>query len=110
MRAESKPEIVLLIAVTGDLCAGVSVFARQLHEAFGVQFSRLLCEDQYYRDQSDIDSPSSIDFKSLFEQVVNLQAGKCVTLTDGKKIRPAEIIIVEGHFLLSHPPIVNLCT
>lgn len=99
MRGESKPDVVLLVAVTGDMCAGVSVFARQLHEALGVHFSRLICEDQYDQDQA-----------ALFQDLVNLQAGKCVIRADGKKIWPAEIIIVEGHSLLTYLPIVNFCT
>ncbi len=110
MRGESKPDVVLLVAITGDMCSGVSVFARQLHEALGVHFSRLICEDQYYQDQADADFPSCIDFKSLFQHLVNLQAGKCIVTADGKKIWPAEIIIIEGHFLLTYPPIVNLYT
>lgn len=110
MRGESKPDVVLLVAVTGDMGVDVSFFAKQLHEAFGVHFSRLICEDQYYQDKAGLDSPACIDFNTLFYHLVDLQAGKYVATAGGKKIWPTEIIIIEGCLLLTCPPIVKLCT
>ncbi len=120
MRCESKPENVFIIAITGGVCAGNSAFAEKLHQALGVNFSHVISQDSYYHDQADLNYPQDLDFKLLHQHLQQLEKGQPVAipiydfqsrrrLPERQKIRPAEVIIIEGRFLLTSLPIVKLC-
>ena len=107
----------LIIGVTGGSGSGKSLFLTELLKKFSEDEVCLITQDNYYRDRDqqpidkngikNFDLPESIDYESLFRDIVSLKNGKEVhimeyTFNNPKIIprklifKPAPILIVEG--------------
>ncbi len=120
---------VTLIGVCGGSGSGKTTLARQLQKFWGFENSGILFQDAYYIDQSDsfdhdggsinYDHPDALDFDLMYENLVNLKAGKSVEIpiydfeTHKRKeerlfFPKKPIILVDGILLYSQPKIVSI--
>ena len=112
----------ILIGIAGGTASGKTTLARLIREHFNDEKSVVIIrEDDYYKDQSDIDfeerkktnydHPFAFDYQLMYEQLDDLIAGKEIrkpiydyTVHNRSKnveiIRPADVIIIEGLFVL----------
>lgn len=110
-----------IIAVAGGSGSGKTTLAQKIHRALGEDFSTLISQDNYYRDQSHLfdgdggavnfDHPDSLDFDLMASQLRELSLGKMIDcpkycfkthgrLNETTKINPAPIIILDGILIL----------
>ena len=114
----SKP---LLIGISGGTGSGKTRFTKELISRFDDTSLICISQDSYYRDLSEIsydercninfDSPDSIDFLSLFDDLENLiglnevdipiyNFKRHIRMKESNRIQPKPIIILEGIFAL----------
>lgn len=124
MRFDARPESIIFVGVTGGSCAGKSTFAQRLRAELGLEYCQIVCQDSYYFDQSahlDRDCPDSIDFALLYSHLLRLHRGEPIDvpiydlaarrrLSACVPLLPADIILVEGAFILRQPEIRALLT
>lgn len=112
----------VLIGICGGSGSGKSTLSRALAERLGCSDSAVLQQDSYYKDLSSLpadertrmnfDHPSAIDWDLLVGHLGMLRQGieievPCYDfsihsrLTNIRKLASDEIIIIEGHLLLS---------
>ncbi|MDD3474044.1 MAG: uridine kinase [Syntrophaceae bacterium] len=110
-----------LIGIAGTTCSGKSLLAKRLMEKLKHRNPVVLSTDSYYRDLSSIspedrekrnfDEPGAVEFELLVNQLRMLSEGKEIhrpiynfsthTRESGSTlVRPSDLIIVEGLFVL----------
>lgn len=115
-----------IIGISGGSGSGKSVFIRDLISRFKTREVTLLSQDNYYKPRNDqltdsrgirnFDLPFSIDLEAFTRDIRDLSMGQTIrrmeygfnnplARPDQITIHPASIILVEGLFLFSHPPI-----
>lgn len=121
----------ILIGIAGGSASGKSSIARQLKEAFDQRNSVvILRQDDYYKDQShktmderiktNYDHPFAFDNDLLARNLEDLMSGKTIrkpiydfvhhTRSDQcEDIKPCEVIVIEGLFVLEDEYLRNLC-
>ena len=111
----------VVIGITGGSGSGKSSLVEALSQSLGAVQVAVLTQDDYYRpieqqskDSSgkvNFDLPEAIDLARFASGIDELKSGKTITVEEyvfnqsgrkgsTKEIRPAEVIIVEGLFLL----------
>ncbi|MEM6469253.1 MAG: uridine kinase, partial [Planctomycetota bacterium] len=123
-----------VVAIAGASGSGKSCLAERLRDRLsatdGSQHVRMLCEDAYYRDRSDLtyeqrsginyDHPDSLEHKLLVDHLDALRAGSAIEApsydyathnrrTSTETIEPCRILLLEGILLLSQPAIRERC-
>ena len=114
----SKP---LLIGISGGTGSGKTRFTKELISKFNENHLIYISQDSYYKDLSHLDynqrceenfdSPNSIDFSNLFEDLQNLINYNTVhipiynfkrhkRMKESNRLEPKPIIILEGIFAL----------
>ena len=125
MKTDRAP---LFVAIVGGSGSGKTWLAQRLHAALGRKAGRLSLDD-FYRDQSHVtpavrarinfDHPRAIDWERLESVLRDLLAGRTARLPayDFKThcrvkrvaaLKPAEILLVEGLWLLRRPSLRRL--
>ena len=120
---------VIVIGVSGPSGSGKTHFVKMLQQTLADVNTAVLCQDDYYKDQSDItlderelmnyDHPNAIDFDLLALHIINLKQGHAVTRpvydftihTRKKETVPVNhcpVVIVDGILLLSVPEVCDL--
>lgn len=118
----------VLIGITGGSASGKSRLSRELYQALG-DASVLITQDDYYFDSSTLseqeradknyDHPDAVDLYRLQEDLQALKRGESINapiycfetharLKDTKPISSAQVIIVEGIFVLHQANIKDL--
>lgn len=119
----------ILIGIAGGTASGKTSITEIICEDFKLTNSvKVIREDDYYKDQSDIDfeerkktnydHPFAFDYKLLYEQLDELIKGNPInkpiydyTVHNRSKnievIRPADVIIIEGLFVLEEKELRN---
>lgn len=116
-----KKNMAHLIGIAGTTCSGKSLLAKRLMEKLKHQNPVVLSTDSYYRDLSSMpqeerekhnfDEPDAIEFELLADQLEKLSEGKEIHRpiynfsthtreSDSILVRPSDLIIVEGLFVL----------
>ena len=119
----------LVVGVAGGSASGKTTLVRALRQLLGGLSISLLHHDDYYRDlshlppsrraRSNFDRPSALDSRRLARDLRALRAGEAVEVpcydfrthtrrTETRRIRPAELILVEGMLLLAVPSLRRL--
>jgi len=112
-------ESVKIIAIAGGSCSGKSTIARYLTDSIGADRCRLGRQDDYYHDirerggspMVNFDVPEALDFSLLRDNLLELKAGRAVSLprydftthqrqTPSEPQGPRPYIVVEGILLL----------
>lgn len=122
------PAAPYIVGITGGSASGKTLFLRHLTDEFGPQIC-VISQDNYYHPREmqpldnngipNFDTPESIDLKAFEKDLKEIAAGKAVTrkeytfnnpaLTPKTLVfNPAEVIIIEGIFLLHDPNLVAL--
>ena len=118
-----------LIGIAGGTGSGKTTVAKTIMDELNNENITLLQQDSYYKDQSDLefeerektnyDHPFAFDTDLLIEHLQKLLKGKTVkkpvysftrhTRTDEtKKVRPREVIILEGILVLNNQKLRDL--
>lgn len=119
----------ILIAITGGSGSGKSTLAETLVAALPAGSTVLLREDSYYKDAAslpgfdaatfDFDDVAARDHDLLIEHLRLLKAGREIEAPiysflhhgrepGGERIRPAEVVILEGTHVLCTPALTEL--
>ena len=119
----------LLIGISGGTGSGKTRFAKELISRFDKSHLICISQDSYYKDLSHLDynqrceenfdSPNSIDFLNLFEDLQNLINYNTVhipiynfkrhkRMKESNRLEPKPIIILEGIFALYESKIREL--
>ena len=119
----------LLIGISGGTGSGKTRFTKELISRFDKNYLICISQDSYYKDLSHLsydqrceenfDSPDSIDFSNLFDDLQNLINHNTVDIPiydfkrhkrikDSNRLEPKPIIILEGIFALYKSKIRDL--
>ena len=119
----------LLIGISGGTGSGKTRFTKELISRFDKNYLICISQDSYYKDLSHLsydqrceenfDSPDSIDFSNLFNDLQNLINHNTVDIPiynfkrhkrmkDSNRLEPKPIIILEGIFALYKSEIRDL--
>jgi uridine kinase len=117
---------IYLIGICGGSGSGKTTFAQRVHQQLGSEKTKILYQDNYYKDQSkkfdhdggavNFDHPSAIDFELLAEHLKFLKQNKpiqvpvydFVTHTRAKDyihFGPTQIILLDGTLILNQEKI-----
>jgi uridine kinase len=113
----------ILIGISGPSGAGKSWFANKLATLANGAIATISL-DSFYKERDQVehlpyrhDDPASIDFEGAFECIVKLKANQeadvpeyCYassTKIGEKRLIPLPIIVIEGHLLFLHKPILR---
>ncbi len=123
MTASIKPNKVFILGVSGGSGSGKTYFAETLLGLLGADKCDIICQDNYYHDQSkkfdfdggsvNFDHPDSIDFDLLANHAQTLKTGQPVEIplydfhshsrkNQTKTVAPKKLIIIDG-ILIFHP-------
>lgn len=123
MTASIKQDRSFILGVSGGSGSGKTYFAEALHKLLGDEHCEIICQDNYYHDQSkkfdfdggsvNFDHPDSIDFELLAKQVQMLKNGQGIQIPtydfrthsrtpETKSVAPKKLIIIDG-ILIFHP-------
>lgn len=121
--ASIKPNNCFILGVSGGSGSGKTYFAEALLKRIGSACCEIICQDNYYHDQSkkfdfdggsvNFDHPDSIDFHLLAAQLQKLKQGQAIQIPiydfhthsrkqETKSVTPKKLIIVDG-ILIFHP-------
>lgn len=121
--ASTKLNNCFILGVSGGSGSGKTYFAEALLNRIGKSYCEIICQDNYYHDQSkkfdfdggsvNFDHPDSIDFHLLAQQLQKLKQGHEIQIpiydfhthsrkSETKTITPKKLIIVDG-ILIFHP-------
>lgn len=121
----TKP--VIFVGIAGGTGSGKTTLAQKIHQVFPE--SILISQDSYYKDLSHLsfeerkktnfDHPNSLEFSLLKKHLIDLKNGKAIEQPiynfhvharekQTEKIKPAQIVLVEGILLLSMPEMRDL--
>ena len=120
---------ILIIGISGGTGSGKTRFSKELISRCNPDDIIYISQDSYYKDLSHLsydhrcdvnfDSPDSIDFKELYEDLKNLINNNTVNIPiynykrhkrmeESTELKPKPIIILEGIFSLYKPEIREL--
>jgi uridine kinase len=120
---------VLTIGVSGGSGSGKTLIVQKVAEQLYPLSVCYISQDAYYYDNSHLslderrtknfDQPEAIDFNLLCEHIQNLKNGSeieqpvysfldCIRLPQKVRIKPAEIILVDGILIFTHIKLLNL--
>lgn len=121
----------IIIGIAGGSASGKTSISRQIYEYFkGSHTTCIIKQDDYYKDQSHLsfeeriktnyDHPFAFDNDLLVEQLILLKQGKSIekptydftqhTRSNAVEvIKPRDVYILEGLFVLYDKKIRNLC-
>jgi len=123
MTAATRP---FFVGIAGGTGSGKTTVAHNLHDALPPDCVTLIAHDSYYRDRSalpaqernelNFDHPDALDNALLIAHLDDLAAGRNVDvprydfrthtrLPDGRPVRPAAVVIVEGILIFAEPRI-----
>lgn len=123
MTASIKLNRVFILGVSGGSGSGKTYFAEALQGLIGPEQCDIICQDNYYHDQSkkfdydggsvNFDHPNSIDFDLLAAHAQSLKTGLSVEIplydfhshsrkNQTKTVNPKKLIIIDG-ILIFHP-------
>ena len=123
MSAGTRP---FFVGIAGGTGSGKTTVAHNLHDALPSDRVTLIAHDSYYRDRSalpaherdqlNFDHPDALDNALLIAHLDDLAAGRDVEvprydfrthmrLPDGRPVRPAPVVIVEGILIFAEPRI-----
>jgi len=118
-----------VLGISGGSGSGKTSLTRALQRAVGVDACSVIDHDSYYRDLSDrplsarervnFDHPDSLDNELLAEHLAKIQRGEQVLrpvydfathtrTTETKRVKPRELVIVEGILVLAVPALRRL--
>ena len=121
----------ILICVAGGSASGKTTVVEKIAKSFNKSDVTVIKHDDYYKDLSHLtleertkvnyDHPSSLDNDLLYQQLLDLLAGKPIMkptydfvvhnrAKETEEIYPTKIIIVEGILILDDPRIRDLAT
>ncbi|MCF0176012.1 MAG: uridine kinase [Bacteroidales bacterium] len=120
---------MLIIGIAGGSGSGKTTVVRALTENLKEQVV-VIPQDSYYKDlshlselekkENNFDHPDAIDFKLLVHQLKQLREGQTVeqpvysyltctrSKTETVTVRPADVIIIEGILVFTHPELRKL--
>ncbi|HMI88430.1 MAG TPA: uridine kinase [Polyangiaceae bacterium] len=114
------------VGIAGGTGSGKTTVAHNLHDALPPDRVTLIAHDSYYRDRSGLpelerdglnfDHPDALDNALLITQLEDLARGLEVEvprydfrthtrLSDGRRVNPAPVVIVEGILIFAEPRI-----
>jgi uridine kinase len=114
------------VGIAGGTGSGKTTVARNLHDALPSDRVTMIAHDSYYRDRSalpaherdllNFDHPDALDNELLVAHMGELASGRDVEvplydfrthsrLPDGRPVRPAPVVIVEGILIFAEPKI-----
>lgn len=120
---------MLVIGIAGGTGSGKTTVVRKIQEQFPKGEVAILSHDSYYFDNSHLsleerrkknfDHPESIEFDLMVKHVEQLKNGKsidepvysfisCTRSKDTKKVKPKDVLIVEGILCLTNRDLRNL--
>ncbi len=123
MNAATRP---FFVGIAGGTGSGKTTVARNLHDALPSDRVTMIAHDSYYKDRSGLaanerdklnfDHPDALDNALLIAHLDQLAAGREVDvphydfrthtrLSDGRRVHPAPVIIVEGILIFAEPKI-----
>lgn len=118
-----------IIGIAGGTASGKTTVARKIIQTLPGETGALIDLDSYYKDlgnlpieerkKQNFDHPESFDFDLLAEHMAQIRAGQAIQkpvysfeqhtrLQETETVQPAQVIIVEGILVLSHPALRDL--
>jgi uridine kinase len=116
----------VLVGVAGGSGSGKTYFAEALVNTLGKDICQVICQDNFYFDQSDrfdfdggsvnFDHPDSIDFACLANCLASLKQGKATEIpqydfathsrrAETQKIYPKSVVVVDGILIFHSEPV-----
>ncbi len=124
-----KSEKMLVIGIAGGTGSGKTTVVKKIVDALPTDEVAVLSQDSYYRDNSHLpiearqeinfDHPDSVEFELLIEHLKNLKSGRsinepnysylsCTRSEETNRVKPRDVIIVEGILVLTQPALRDL--
>ena len=115
---------MLIIGIAGGSGSGKTTVVNKIVEALPKDSVAVISQDSYYYDNGDLapeeklkinfDHPNSIEWPLLIKHIQMLQEGRdiempiysyvtCARAKETQKVRPKEVVIVEGILILNNP-------
>ena len=118
----------LLIGIAGGSGSGKTTLTKQLTQKFGTEVVSSISQDAFYKDLStygkeireqwNFDHPDAIDWQGMLSVLQSLTMNNSVTIpqydfcshtrSGHEEVHPTNVIIVEGHLILSKQEIAQL--
>jgi uridine kinase len=120
---------MLIIGIAGGSGSGKTTVVKKIVEALPTDSVAVISQDSYYYDNGDLsqeeklkinfDHPNSIEWPLLIKHIQMLQKGQevempiysyvtCARAAETQKVKPKEVIIVEGILILTNPKLRKL--
>lgn len=120
---------IIIIGIAGASASGKSLLANTIFNELGSEKVVVISEDSYYKDRSDLtfaergkinfDHPDAFDHSLLYQQLIELQAGRAVDIPTynhtqhernkaTRHIGKHTIIVLEGILLFVEPELREL--
>ena len=120
---------MLIVGIAGGTGSGKTTVVKKIIENLPDNTVTLVPQDSYYKDNSHLlleerqklnfDHPASIEWPLLTRHIRELKSGKaikqpvysyltCTRKEETVKVKPTNVVIVEGILILTYPPLCEL--